>query len=131
MAYVIHFFTSEETNEVGCGLKSSKLSTSQLSDFELVRVLKTFVGNEDLPDSTYVLPIIEQWKKPFLATMQKWAVLFPKLNEVISLVSKLEEGRYLGISFNEPIEYVNKKEILFKMQELERGKPAKQRLTNF
>ena len=131
MAYVIHFFTSEETNEVGCGLKSSKLSTSQLSDFELVRVLKTFVGNEDLPDSTYVLPIIEQWKKPFLATMQKWAVLFPKLNEVISLVSKLEEGRYLGISFNEPIEYVNKKEILFKMQELERGIPAKQRFDEF
>lgn len=65
-------------------LKSSKLSTSQLSDFELVRVLKTFVGNEDLPDSTYVLPIIEQWKKPFLATMQKWAVLFPKLNDLRS-----------------------------------------------
>lgn len=131
MAYVINFFTSEETNEVGCGLESSKLSTSQLSDFELVRVLKTFVRNENLPDSTYVLPIIEQWKKPFLSTMEKWAVLFPKLNEVISLVSKLEEGRYLGISFNEPIEFINKKEILFKMQELEQGIPAKQRFDEF
>ena len=111
MAYVIHFFTSEETNEVGCGLKSSKLSTSQLSDFELVRVLKTFVGNEDLPDSTYVLPIIEQWKKPFLATMQKWAVLFPKLNEVISLVSKLypepEQHPFINMFFryNDSTEY--------------------------
>ena len=63
MAYVIHFFTSEETNEVGCGLESSKLSTAQLSDFELVRVMKKFVGNDEhLPDSIYVLPIIEQWK---------------------------------------------------------------------
>ncbi len=131
MAYVIHFFTSEETNDVGCGLESPNLSTSQLSDFELVRVLKTFVGNEDLPDSTYMLPIIEQWKKPFIATMEKWAVLFPKLNEVISLVSKLNEGRYLGISFNEHIEYINKKEILFKMQELEKGIPAKQRFDEF
>lgn len=132
MAYVIHFFTSEETNEVGCGLESSKLSTAQLSDFELVRVMKKFVGNDEhLPDSIYVLPIIEQWKKAFLATMEKWAVLFPKLNEVISLVSKLEEGRYLGISLNETIEYLDKKEILFKMQELERGISAKQRLDEF
>ncbi len=132
MAYVIHFFTSEETNEVGCGLESSKLSTAQLSDFELVRVIKRFVGDDEhLPDSTYVLPIIEQWKQPFLATMEKWAVLCPKLNEVIALVSKLEEGRYLGISFNETIEYLDKKELLFKMQELEQGIPAKQRFEEF
>lgn len=132
MTYVIHFFTSEETNDVGCGLESSKLSTSQLSDFELVRVIKKFVGNDEhLPDSTYVLPIIEQWKQPFLATMEKWAVLCPKLNEVITLVSKLKEGRYLGVSFNEPIEYAKKKEILFKMQELERGIPAKQKFDEF
>lgn len=132
MAYVIHFFTSEETNEVGCGLESSKLSTAQLSDFELVRVIKRFVGNDEhLPDSTYVLPIIEQWKQLFLATMEKWAVLCPKLNEVIALVSKLREGMYLGVSFNETMEFKDKKELLFKMQELEKGMPAKQRFEDF
>lgn len=132
MAYVIHFFTSEETHEVGCGLESSKHSTAQLSDFELVRVIKRFVDNDEhIPDSIYVLPIIEHWKKHFLATMEKWAVLCPKLNEVIALVSKLEEGRYLGISFNETIDYLVKKELLFKMQELEQGIPAKQRFEEF
>lgn len=89
MAYLIHFFTSEETNDVGCGLESSNPCISQLSDLELARVLKTFVGNENLPDSTYVLPIIKQRKKLFLVSMEKLAVQFPKLHEVISFVSKL------------------------------------------
>ncbi len=132
MAYIIHFFTSDETNEVGCTLESSKLNNAQLSDFKLVRAMKYLIGNDEhLPDSTYARPIITPWKDFFISTMKEWAVLFPKLNEVIGLVSKLEEGSYLGVSFNETLSVLEKKKVLLDILERETGVPAKQQYEEY
>lgn len=132
MVYVIHFFTSEEANGVDFAIESSKLSVSQLSSFELVRALKWMVGQDELlPDSTYALPIIAKWKEIFISLMRGWAALCPKLNEAISFVSKLEEGNYLGVSFNESLDVLEKKKLLFEMQEREGGLPAKQQYDEY
>lgn len=122
MAYVIHFFTSDETSDIGVGLESASQNDNQLSDFYLVRGIKVFVGgNDHLPDSTYVIPIIEKWKISFLSYIKQWAHHFPKLNEVIGMVSKLKEEQYLGISFNETLDIFTKKKLLFDMKEKEQG----------
>ena len=61
MVYVVHFFTSDETENVEIALESLTLNVSQLSDIKLIRALKLFVGNDEhLPDSTYALPVIPQ-----------------------------------------------------------------------
>lgn len=132
MEYVIHFFTSEEATGVDFAIESSKLSFSQLSDFELVRALKWMVGqDEHIPDSTYALPIIPEWKNKFVSLIQGWAAFCPKLNEAVAFISKLQEGRYLGVSFNESLDVLEKKKLLFEMQEREGGLPAKERYEEY
>lgn len=132
MVYVVHFFTSDETENVEIALESLTLNVSQLSDIKLIRALKLFVGNDEhLPDSTYALPVIPQWKENVLPFMKKWALHIPKLNEIISFISKIEEGKYLGVSFNDSLNMFEKKKFLFEMKEREGGLPAKQQYEDF
>ena len=49
--------------------------------------------------------------------MKKWALHIPKLNEIISFISKIEEGKYLGVSFNDSLNMFEKKKFLFEMKE--------------
>lgn len=132
MVYVVHFFTSDETENVEIALESSKLSVSQLSEIEPIRALKLLFGNDEhLPDSTYARPVIPQWKENVLPFMKKWALHIPKLNEIISFISKIEEGKYLGVSFNDSLNMFEKKKFLFEMKEREGGLPAKQQYEDF
>lgn len=125
MAYVISFFTSDDEIEQSCALESSKLTNEELSEFKFVRELKLLIGNDEhLPVSTYALPIISSWKNVMLLFLKKWAVYLPKLNELIKFVSKLDEGKYLGISLNSPMDYEERKKFLFEMQEFENGTSA-------
>ena len=67
MVYVIHFFTSEGTEDFGFALESSKLTSSQLADFRFIRALKLFIGNDEhLPDSTYAILLLSHIKSRFL-----------------------------------------------------------------
>ncbi len=132
MQYVFNFFTSDETKAVGGSLESSKLSASELSNFQLVKVLKILVGNDEhLPDSTYVFPINNSWKDLFFKVLDRWAELLPKLNEVKALVAKLEEGKYLGVSFNDTLDTLERKKLLLEMQELETGVSTKHEYEDF
>ena len=132
MVYVIHFFTSEGTEDFGFALESSKLTSSQLADFRFIRALKLFIGNDEhLPDSTYAILLLSHIKSRFLLLLEKWAGLFPKLHEAISFVSKIEEKRYLGISLNDSLDILEKREFMFQMQEYEDGIPAKQRYEEY
>lgn len=132
MVYVVHFFTSDETENVDIALESLTLSVSQLSDIPLIRALKQMVGNDEhLPDSTYALPIIAQWKRNVLSVLKEGASLIPKLNELISFINKIEDGKNLGISFNETLDFFEKKKLLYEMKEREGGLPAKQEYEEF
>jgi hypothetical protein len=129
---VIHFFTSEGTEDIGFALESSKLTSSQLADFRFIRALKLFIGNDEhLPDSTYAILLLSHIKSRFLLLLDKWADLFPKLHEAISFVSKIEEKRYLGISLNDSLDILEKKKFMLQMQEYEEGIPAKQRYEEY
>lgn len=132
MVYVIHFFTSDETENVEIALESLTLSSSQLSDLELVRALKWMVGkDEHLPDSTYALPIISQWKQNVLSFMKERYSQIPQLNGIISFINNIEEGKYLAISFNKSLDFLEKKRLLFEIKEREGGKPAQQQYDDF
>ena len=132
MVYVIRFFTSDETIEQSFALESSKLTTEDLSKIRFVKNLKLLIGNDEyLPDSTYVLPVISSWKELVLIFLQEWTNFFPKLFVLIKLLSNLEEGKYLGISLNDSMEYLEKKRLLFEMQERENGIPAKKQYNIF
>ena len=55
----------------------------------------------------------------------------PKLNEVKALVAKLEEGKYLGVSFNDTLDTLERKKLLLEMQELETGVSTKHEYEDF
>ena len=131
--YNITFFTSEEGKDVAFTLESKKLTTKDFSSFEFIRVLKLFIGGKDkiVENKTYILQIAANWKDLLIAHLTRWSETFRELNNVIALISQLDEGRCLGISFNDNLDIQKSKELYFLMQEVEQGIPAKPRYEEF
>lgn len=131
--YNITFFTSEEGKDVAFTLESKKLTTKDFSSFEFIRVLKLFIGGKDkiVENKTYILQIAANWKDLLITHLTRWSETFRELNNVIALISQLDEGRCLGISFNDNLDIQKSKELYFLMQEVEQGIPAKPRYEEF
>ena len=130
--YEVRMFTSDDLNDIEFSLESSKLNTTQLSEFDLIKSMKLMIGgDEHLADLTYTLPVLPEWKKNFILYLRKWSVYIPKLNEIASFISKLEDGRYLAISFNDSLDHLEKKKVLFEMQEREGGLSAQKRYEEY
>ena len=55
----------------------------------------------------------------------------PELQSVIALVSKLDEGKCLGVLLNCSIDVIETKKLLLEMQELESGTSTKEQLKDF
>ena len=121
MAYVIEFFTSNEAEEKILGFESSKLTDKEIAEkFQFVSSLKKLIGAEEfLEQNVFVFPVISSWKKVFLLFLKNWSRYFPKINEVYKLVSDIDEMKFLGISLNQKLGFLEKKKLIFKMKELE------------
>ena len=77
--YEVRMFTSDDLNDIEFSLESSKLNTTQLSEFDLIKSMKLMIGgDEHLADLTYTLPVLPEWKKNFILYLRKWSVYIPK-----------------------------------------------------
>lgn len=129
---IVNFFTSDEDKGAYFALQSSKCSIEDIFKTEFVTKLNQLVGNGDKsPEGIFVLQISERWKEVFIKFIKEASKMMPELQSVIALVSKLDEGKYLGVLLNCSIDVIETKKLMLKMQELECGTSTKEQLKDF
>ena len=132
VTYIINFFTSEEDKGAYIALQSSKLSIEDIFKTEFVTKLNRLVGNGDKsPEGIFVFQIIERWKEVFIKFIKDASKTIPELQSVIALVSKMEEGKCLGVLLNCSIDAIETKKLMLEMKELESGTSTKEQLKDF
>ena len=132
VTYIINFFTSEEDKGAYFALQSSKCSIEDIFKTEFVTQLNQLVGNgKNSPEGIFVLQISEKWKEVFIKFIKEKSKTMPELQSVIALVSKLDEGKCLGVLLNCSIDVIETKKLLLEMQELESGTSTKEQLKDF
>ncbi len=132
VTYIVNFFTSEEDKGAYFALQSSKCSIEDIFKTEFVTKLNRLVGNGNKsPEGIFVLQISEQWKEVFIKFIKEASKKIPELRSVIALVSKLGEGKCLGVLLNCSIDVIETKKLMLEMQELENGTSTKEQLKDF
>ena len=132
VTYIVNFFTSEEDKVACFALQSSKCSIEDIFKTEFVTQLNQLVGNgKNTPEGKFVLKISEKWKEVFIKFIKENSKTMPVLQSVIALVSKLDEGKYLGVLLNTSIDVIGTKKLMLEMQELESGTSTKEQLKDF
>lgn len=94
--------------------------------------LNKWVGNGDkTPEGIFVLQITKQKKEVFIKLIKEVSQKNPELQSVIALVSKMEEGKCLGVLLNCSIDAIETKKLMLEMKELESGTSTKEQLKDF
>lgn len=70
-------------------------------------------------------------ERGFIKFIKENSKTMPELQSVIALVSKLDEGKYLGVLLNTSIDVIGTKKLMLEMQELESGTSTKEQLKDF
>lgn len=132
VTYIVNFFTSEEDKGAYFALQSSKCSIEDIFKTKFVTKLNQLIGNgKNSPEGIFVLQISEKWKEVFIKFIKETSKTMPELQSVIALVSKLDEGKCLGVLLNCSIDVIETKKLMLEMQELESGTSTKEQLKNF
>ena len=132
VTYIVNFFTSEEDKGAYFALQSSKCSIEDIFKTEFVIKLNQLVGNgKNSPEGIFVLQISEKWKGVFIKFIKETSKTMPELQSVIALVSKLNEGKCLGVLLNCSIDVIETKKLMLEMQEVESGTSTKEQLKDF
>ena len=132
VTYIVNFFTSEEDKGAYFALQSSKCSIEDIFKTKFVTKLNQLIGNgKNSPEGIFVLQISEKWKEVFIKFIKETSKTMPELQSVIALVSKLDEGKCLGVLLNCSIDVIETKKLMLEMQKLESGTSTKEQLKNF
>ena len=132
VTYIVNFFTSEEDKGAYFALQSSKCSIEDIFKTEFVIKLNQLVGNgKNSPEGIFVLQISEKWKEVFIKFIKETSKTMPELQSVIAWVSKLNEGKCLGVLLNCSIDVIETKKLMLEMQEVESGTSTKEQLKDF
>lgn len=132
VSYIVNFITSDEEKGAYFALQSSECSIEDIYKTEFVTKLNQLVGNGDKsPEGIFVFQIIKKWKDVFIKFIKAASKNIPELQSVIALVSKLDEGKCLGVLLNCSVDAIETKRIILKMQELESGITTTEQFNDF
>ena len=125
MRYTLDFFCSDGKDNLKGDLEPSGAVIDDPSKSSFVRGLKKLIsGDENLKDSIYIIRVNSEWKKLFNTFFGYWSKDLPIVNEVNNYISHIDEGKYLGISLNSRLGFLDQTKLLYSMREKEQNLPA-------